>query len=182
MADNYIQNWTEVYKDICETINTEIENVKWQDLWHNQVGFLTDEHSFETPAVFHSFRILNTEDMHEGAQDVTLQIDMYLFYETMLDTNFGAYNQDDALEFLDTITKLHQAFHGKSGKYYSEMRRVGFSAVDTGSAGNLYLQTFKCKMRDLSAVKGFDIHTSSDIEITRENAPIHDLGNDFMIP
>ena len=161
-----LKGWDKLYQELAEKINTNIPAINWVDLWHNQVGFLVEEHPFSAPALFFAFRILSVEDQGEKVQKVTLQIDMYYFYETFLDTFSGAYNEGDALDYLDTLTEVHKLFHGTSGKNYSEMRRTGLSAVDTGSSGNLYLQSFSCAALDTSALIDFNTIVPGEIEFS----------------
>lgn len=145
-----MENWKDLYQELSKALHKECK-VKWIDLWHNQVNFLEEEHPFPSPAIFLSFRIVNTQDLGDLNQKAQVQIDVYYFYETFADTNHGAINQNDALEFLDGITKIHQCLHGSEGQNYSSMRRVGFAPVDTGSAQNLYVQNFTCELVDTSA-------------------------------
>ncbi len=180
MAQLY--GWENLYTELAEKISNNIPEVQWIDLWHNQVGFLTEELPFPTPAVFFSIRMLSAENLGNFAQDANVQIDMYYFYETFLDTYNGAYNKDDALAFLQVVTKLHQLFHGSSGNNYSEMTRIAFAPVDTGSAGNLYRVSFSCKILDESAVKDYDNVIPGDITIEQGEAPFNEIGDDFIIP
>lgn len=169
-----MENFQNLYKEIAETITEKIEGVRWVDLWHNQVSFLEEEHPFPTPSIFLNFRSINTQDLGEKQQEVDLQVDFYLFYETFSDTFRGSFNQQTALEFLGLMDEIHGNFHGTSGENYSSMRRVGFSSVDTGSAGNLYVVNFTCKIQDTSAmkyyedgeVKAFEIGNFDDEEFT----------------
>ena len=89
--------------EMAEKIKENIEGINWIDLWHNQVGFLVEEHPFPTPALFLAFRILSVEDLSEKVQRVQLQIDLFYFYETFLDTYNGAYNETDALDYLNNL-------------------------------------------------------------------------------
>lgn len=157
----------EVYKEICTKITENIPEVKWIDLWHNQVSFLDQEHQFPAPAVFLAFRIISVMDTGNKGQKLVIQVDMYLFYETFADTYNGSWNQDDALDFLDNIGNLHRVFHGSAGATYSNMRRIGMSSVDTGTAQNLYLQPFSCEVIDYGASKEYDTADIEDIEITQ---------------
>lgn len=145
-----MQNWKDLYLELSEKLKKQCK-VKWIDLWHNQVNFLEDEHPFPSPAIFLSFRALNTQDLGDLIQKVPLQVDVYYFYETFADTHQGAINQNDALGFLDGLTKIHKCLHGSEGVNYNSMRRVGFAPVDTGSAQNLYVQNFTCELIDTSA-------------------------------
>lgn len=166
-----LQGWDKLYQELAVKVNTEIPAINWIDLWHNQVGFLVEEHPFPTPALFFAFRILSVEDQSEKVQLVTLQIDMFYFYETFLDTYQGAYNEEDALDYLDILTALHKLFHASSGVNYSEMRRTGLAAVDTGSSGNLYRQTFICNTVDASALKVYESMKPGEIDYKEGEAP-----------
>lgn len=109
-----MQNFKELYKELADKLSG-IESVKWVDLWNSQVYNLESEHPFPAPAVFLAFRGNGTKDLGDKVQDVTMQVDVFLFYETFLDTYLGAYNQADALNFLDTIDDINKILHGSSG-------------------------------------------------------------------
>ncbi|MDR0729921.1 MAG: hypothetical protein LBF19_07370 [Prevotellaceae bacterium] len=76
--------WSEIYKEIAERIAANLPAIRWVDLWHEQVNYLTEELPFPTPAVFIAFYTRGTEDAGEWVQNCNVQIDMYLFYETDL--------------------------------------------------------------------------------------------------
>lgn len=165
-----LQGWGKLYQELALKVKENINGINWIDLWHNQVGFLVEEHPFPAPALFFAFRILSVEDLSEKVQRVEIQIDMYFFYETFLDTFQGAYNETDALDYLDDLTALYKLFHATSGDNYSEMRRTGLTTVDTGSAGNLYKQTFTCSTVDATALNSFEVVVPGDIEYKEGNA------------
>jgi len=178
-----MQNWKDLYKELCTLISEKIPAVKWIDLWHNQVSFLENEHPFPTPAVFLSFRAFKTTDTGEKVQQVRLQLDTYIFYETFADTYKDSWNQDDALGFLDLLNDVYAALHGSSGTNYSEMRRIGFAPVDTGSAGNLYQQIFECVLVDYAAAKNYVDVEINDVQLMKGTKPEEEEGeNLFIIP
>lgn len=158
---------TEAYLEIAERINEKIPEIRWIDLWHNQIGFLKDEHPFPSPAVFLAFRKGNSNDLGLKVQDANVQIDMYLFFETFADTFKGSYNQESALDFLRLLDDLQKHFHGYSGESFSEMSGGPFRPVDTGGAGNLYVRTFSCMQRDYEAMP-----ESTPIEEPEEEQPL----------
>lgn len=162
-----MQNWTELFKELANKINDSMPDIKHIDLWHNQVNFLDTEHPFATPAVFLGFRSDNIQDMGLKVQHVKVQIDVYLFYETFADTYKGSANQDNALEFLQFFDQLFATLHGTDGEQYSSMRRVNFAPVDTGGAGNLYLQTFSCELIDYTAMKEYTEGGFAEAEINQ---------------
>lgn len=145
-----LQNWKDLYSELCNAVEN-VDGIRWQDLWHNQVSFLETEHPFPTPAVFYGFRSRNIEDQGLNTQKVELQIDVYLFYETFADTYDGSSNQSDAFVFLGLLNDINAVLHGSEGSNYSSMRRISFNPVDTGGVGNLYLQTYSAILIDYSA-------------------------------
>lgn len=174
--------WTKAYTEIAKRINDNLTSIQWIDLWHNQAGFLESEHPFPTPAVFLAFRSLgDPEDLGELVQKVNFQVDMYLFYETFLDTYNGAYNQDTALQFLDSQGELYQLFHGFSGASFNNLRRVAFRPVDTGSAGNLYVQSFTGILFDELAKRNHTEQANVKLGIEK-GVPNSTPSNDFIVP
>ena len=163
-----MENWQDLYTELATKIQEKIPEINWIDLWSNQVNFLSSEHPFQTPAVFLSFRSLQTQDLGEKQQEVNLQVDFYLFFETFLDSFHGAYNQQSALDFLKLMDALHGNFHGTAGENYTAMRRVGFNAEDTGGSGNLYRITFSCLLQDTSAMKYYEEVNDLDFEVDKE--------------
>lgn len=162
------QNWTKaLYKELAETITQNIEAIKWLDLWHNQVGFLENEYPFPTPAVFISFRSNQMTDLSQKVQQVRLQIDFYLYFETFADTFSGAFNQDDALDFLDTIDALNKDLHGSNGENYTGMKRISFNPEDTGNAGNLYRVSYECLSSDYTAFVESGEGTFNDLTVEK---------------
>ena len=168
-----MEHWQDLYIELAERISEKLPEIRWIDLWHNQVGFLADEHPFGTPAVFIGFRSAQINDIGELVQIVDLQVDFYLYYETFLDTFQGAYNQQGALEFTKSLDALFGNFHGTSGRNYSSMRRVSFAPIDTGTAGNLYQVTFECKLHDSSAMKYY--------EPTQVHLQVEDEDNKYFV-
>lgn len=151
-----MQNWQELYDELCSILEEKVPAIKWQDLWHNQVNFLSEEHPFPTPAVFYAFRINDTTDAGERTQHVGLQVMIYVFFETFADTYKGSWNKESAMGFLKILNDVYAALHGTSGTNYSEMRRIpGMAPVDTGGSGNLYQLPFYCKLVDYAAMKQY---------------------------
>ena len=93
------------------------------------------------------------QDLGDKLQEMVLQIDCYLFYETFANSFHGSFNQEDALNFIGLLDFINARLHATTGENYSAMRKVGFAPEDTGNAGNLYRITFECIITDASAAK-----------------------------
>lgn len=166
-----MESWSNLYLEMAETLSADLTTeekekygllntiagyedstpVRWIDLWNNQVNFLSEELEFPAPAVFFSYRTMNVVDLGEKAQQITLQIDCFYFYETFANSFQGSFNQEDAVRFLKIMDFINGRFHGTSGTNYNSMRKIGFNPEDTGGSGNLYKIVFECIIRDDSA-------------------------------
>ena len=170
-----MQNTKDLYQELCTLLSEKIPQIKWFDLWHNQVNFLAEEHPFPTPAIFFAFRINDTNDVGEKVQHVGLQIMIYVYYETFADTYKDSWNKESALAFLDILNQLQAALHGTSGENYSEMRRLpGMAPVDAGEAGNLYQLPFYCTLVDYSAMKQWTEGEVTDLTIESGQKPVEE--------
>lgn len=164
-----MEAYTDLYNEIAQRINTKIPEIKWVDLWHEQISFLTEELPFPTPAVFIGLTTNKCDDYSLLIQECDMQVDFYLFFETFSDTYQGAYNQSSAITFLRLLTKLHTCFHGVSGTNYQTMRRVDMRREDSGGAGNLYRISFSFNTVDASAQKEYDETQINEIAIIPDN-------------
>lgn len=161
--------WKDLYKELAEKIQSGLPEIRWIDLWHEQVQFLTDELPFPAPAVFIGFQTLDIQDKGIKEQDCNTQVDFYVFFECFSDTYNGSYNQDSALEFLDSLTRLHVLFHGKSGTNYNTMRRCDLKQEESGGSGNLYRISFNCMVTDESSLVLSEEVAVNEIKIEKGN-------------
>lgn len=166
-----MQNFKDLYTELATLLKSKIPAIRWIDLWHNQVSFLEDEHPFPTPAVFIDFRILQADDVGLRVQQVRMQLDCYVYYETFADTYQGSWNQQSALEFLNLLNDIQATLHASDGTNYSGMRRIGMQPVDTGSAGNTYQVSFECTLVDYAAQLQYDDGAIDEMNISREEIP-----------
>lgn len=174
------QTIPQLYLELIEKIKAKVPEVRWMDLWRNQVNFFDNEAMFSSPAVFFAFDMINPEDMGNKVQQVTLQVSVYYFYETLASTQDGSFNQTSAIAFLDTLSRIYAALHGSSGTYYSGMRRTGQRAIDSPDNGNLYLQTFSCLLVDYAACDEFEETQIGGVIVTDEEIPVQEP-DDFTI-
>ncbi len=173
-----MEAWTYLYKELAERIEDKLPEVKWVDLWHEQVSFLTEELPFPTPAIFIAFNTNKIDDLGKLIQECDMQVDFYLFYETFSDTYQGSFNQTSAINFLKLLTAIHTTFHGVSGANFQTMRRVDMRREDSGGAGNLYRISFSFNIIDNSAEKSFEEKTGDKVQIIKGDFARPDTTND----
>ncbi len=160
-----MQNLEQLYLEHEKIITDNLPEIKHVDLWAEQVSFLAEEHPFKSPAVFFSYRSNAMEDISLKEQRVHLQVDVYYFFETFADTARGSKKQTKALDFLKLLSKINSFFHGTSGVNFEEMRRIGFTPVETGTANLLYLQRYECILLDQGAMVESEHVLVNDVDV-----------------
>lgn len=92
-------------------------------------------------------------------------------------------NQSDAFEFLGLLNDINAILHGSEGNNFSSMRRISFNPVDTGGAGNLYLQTYSAILIDYSAQKAITNAPANPLNdvVVNDNMPIFAAGNGYSL-
>lgn len=166
-----MENLKELYLEHEQRVTDNVAEIKHVDLWSEQVGFLAEEHPFRVPATFFAYRILNADDAGDRTQQLRMQVDVYLFYETFADTKRGGKKQARALGFLDLLTKLNACFHASNGQHFYGMRRTGFNPVETGTANLLYVQRYECTVNDASATVLAESMQFANMEVETEKDP-----------
>lgn len=156
----------ELYQELAATLSS-IEDVKWVDLWHEQIGFLAEEHPFPTPALFIGFSSLEIHKYGKGYQRILMQVDVYVFHESFLDTFQGAYNQNDALYYMLLMDKVNVKLHGKDGETHKNMERIGFDRMESGGAGTLYKISFTCWVLDTLTVPEVVEEEYTDVRVSK---------------
>lgn len=176
-----MQNVKDLYIELATTLSTKIPAIKWIDLWHNQVNFLSEEHPFPTPAVFLNFRILQADDTGLRVQKLRMQVDCFVYYETFADTYHQSWNQSTALDFLNLLNDIQATLHASDGQNYSAMRRTGLNPVDTGDAGNTYQLSFECTLMDYAAQIQWQDTEVNGVELQKENIPLQQPEKDEYV-
>lgn len=147
----FIENIPDDYADLRERLEA-LPDFQHIDLWHEQVDYLSEEHPFQTPAIFFEFNTLEIDDAGELMQNANLQVDMHIFWETFSDTYEGATMQEEALQYLDLLLLVGLMFHGRNGKNFHQMRRSGTNREESGGSGNLYRVSFQTNVSEFSGL------------------------------
>ena len=159
---------------------SEIEQVKWIDLWTNQVNFLDTELPFPAPAIFLAFRSESMSELSNLQQDVDMSVAVYVYYETFADSFHESFNQSTALEFSDMLIEVHTKIHGSTGTSYSNMNRISLQPIDVIGAGILYQMIFTCNTIDKTASPEC-AETTSDLTILNEAGPYTPPQNIYIL-
>ncbi|HXU28143.1 MAG TPA: hypothetical protein VN698_13010 [Bacteroidia bacterium] len=174
------QDWIEAYKELCTLIKAKVTEVKYTDLWYQQIDFEQKEYPFPRHSVFFEFFCDRTETIGGGAQDMYTSISVYHVFYTYSDTFDEATNQATAFEFGDVIRKINNSLQGTEGVNFSSLNRTGFKRYPADSYLVCYCQTYNTIIRDYSGVKSYDTSKSLNdipVNVQVQNQPTEPTGD-----
>ncbi len=152
--DAALQDWGEAYKDLCALLRAKVPELKHIDLYYGQEQMIDGDGNwlpFQSPSVFIQFQATGVNDLGDLAQELLMDITIYLYVETVQDTNDASIGQARALQFIGLMRKLHQALHNASSDHFGPLSRVGLSRAEAPPYVQMYGQVYRCVMIDNSA-------------------------------
>lgn len=155
-----------LYNELAGILSA-VEGVRWVDLWHEQVGFLAEEHPFPAPALFLGFQSLGMESYPGGVQVIPTQVDVYVFHETFADSYAGSANQTNALAFMEMVDAVQAALHGRDGQHFKTLERIAYQRMESGGSGILYRISYSCHLVDAGAVGETSVEEYVDVRVRK---------------
>jgi len=152
---NATQDWIAAAQEIMELMASNIPEIKFIDLWAEQVFTPEDEYPFPTPAAFLEFNVNNIDDVGENVQDLNTHITVYLLYLPTGDTHQGSTGNGDLELFGGLLRDIYRLFQGQGGENFSQAIRISLKREKAAPYEWVYSQTFSCLIRDYGAVKEF---------------------------
>ncbi|MCW5900476.1 MAG: DUF1566 domain-containing protein [Flavobacteriales bacterium] len=153
-VDPIFQDWGEAYKELCELIKAKVPEIKHVDLYYGQDQVIDSDGKwlpFRAPAVFLDFQAAQVNDVGDLAQQLEMDVTVWVATETVQDTTHGSAGQRRAMQFVGLMRKLHVALHNASGEHYSPLSRVGMQRkADAPPYMYMYGQTYRCIIHDNS--------------------------------
>lgn len=154
---NEKQDWTKAYQQIAAIILTQVPEIKHVDLYYGQERIVDEDGNwmpFKAPACFLQFDLV-AEDLGELRQQLTVDIKVYVAFETVQDTNQGSLGQARALQFGELMRKLHQVLHNTSGDDFGPLSRVAMAREEGPPFWYYYSQTFRAVLLDYGATRNW---------------------------
>jgi hypothetical protein len=177
---NANQNWAEALKEISSIIRG-IDDIRFVDLWADQVNDPQEEYPFPFPAAFLELTTSDNEDLGENIQDLSTHVKIYLLYIPVYDTHREE-NSHDLDVFGELLKKIYQALQGVAGDNFSQATRISGPSKEKAQPYEwLYSQTFRTIIRDYSAAKEYKEGELGDITVSMGSKPVEE-DNIYEIP
>jgi hypothetical protein len=149
------------YQHLCTYLQEKFVNgpedepvpvLKFIDLWNEQPNFPEMAEGYDYPALFVEYNANNLADLGKLSQEVKLQCSLYLCHVNYDDSFHQASAQEQALEYLHMLGRLHELLHGYSHPLTGTLRRVGMGKVGVQTNVIVYRLDFESSLIDDSGL------------------------------
>lgn len=171
------QDWLAAYTELCEVINnpTDAEKgmpeVKHIDLWHEQIDYEADEYPFPDDSIFLEFNTSGIATTGLKVQDLDMIITFFYVFDTLSDSYHKSDNKEMALSFGTGLMRLHKLMQGRAGLNFSSLDRIALRRVPAPQYLMVYAQSYRCIIRDQSAMDEYTDGTITGSTISNVTAP-----------
>lgn len=156
----------QLFMAIVERLKERVKEVKFIDLWNEQIAVIQTGSTWPLPAVFIEFEPYDVHQQGNRVRMATVNIRLHIV------TRSVAHNGSDdkkrmaqALEIFDLIEKVDAAINGLAGDCFSSFMLIN-SATNHNHAELIEsIETFTTRITDTSAARQHAPYVLTDAEI-----------------
>lgn len=109
----------QIFQAIAQRITERVDNVKFIDLWNNNVTALAGGAVWPTPAIFVEFEEIEWGQLGNAARAADVGVRLHIVTRAVLTNGHTDKRQDEALAYLDLIDHVNAAMQGLGGENFS---------------------------------------------------------------
>ena len=106
----------QIFLAICARLSDQVPDVRFIDLWNNNVQPLNGGATFPLPAVFVEFETIEWRQQNTGARRGDVAVRLHIVTRSMPTHGHTDPNLDASLAFLDLIERIGTAMRGLRGE------------------------------------------------------------------
>ena len=109
----------QIFQAICARLDERVPEIKFMDLWNNNVQTLNGGATWPLPAVFVEFEAIEWRQQNNGARRGDVAVRLHLVTRTVSTHGTTDPKMSDALLFFDLIDQMNAAMQGLRGDNFS---------------------------------------------------------------
>ncbi|HRY33412.1 MAG TPA: hypothetical protein P5531_10640 [Bacteroidales bacterium] len=174
---NADQDWVAAYIEIAGLIIENIPEIKFVDLWAQQVDSPENEYPFPVPAAFIEVNSDKIDDLAVNAQAMNMEIRIYLLFIPSEASHEGATGHVDISKFGEILRKIYRLLQGKAGDNFGQCTRIALTREQAPPYEWLYSQTFTTMILDYSAQKAYEEGELEEVQPEEGGIPEYSQDN-----
>ncbi len=109
----------QIFQAICTRINERVSDIKFIDLWNENIQTINGGAVFPLPAIFVEFETIEWRQQNNGARRGDIAVRLHLVTRQPATHGHKDSKMPEALAFLDLIDKINAAIQGLRGDNFS---------------------------------------------------------------
>ena len=108
-----------IYKAICERLTAQVPDIKYLDLWNNNIASLSGGAVWPRPAVFIEFETIEWKQLQNRARMADIAVRLHVVTDAVSYNGSTDEKQDTALTFFDLLNRINSAMQGLRGENFA---------------------------------------------------------------
>lgn len=143
----------------------EISQIKYIDLWNNNIEMLTSGAVWPRPAVFIEFETVEWKQQQRGARRGDFAIRLHIVTDAVTYNGSDDQRQNAALEYLDLIDEINKSMQGLRGENFAGFM-LTTSATNHDHAELIEnVERYITSVQDITAMPPINIAPISNIKL-----------------
>lgn len=113
-----------IYLAVIERLKEKIPEIKYFDLWNQNVEFIEEESVWDRPAVFIEFLPIDWKAFGGGIQQADIVFNLHVVTDYNAPSHDGSEYQAESLYAYDLLDRIHLSLHRMRGEHYNSCRRL----------------------------------------------------------
>lgn len=109
----------QIFQAICARLKERVPEIRFMDLWNNNIQMLNGGAVWPLPAVFVEFETIEWRQQGNGARRGDVAVRLHIVTRAVATHGTDDPKQSDALGFLDLIDRVNAAMQGLRGENFS---------------------------------------------------------------
>ncbi len=155
----------EIFQAIANTVTQKVTDIKYIDLWNEQLAETTSSTAFPTPSLFVEFEQFEYNQNANHVTQADIGIRIHVITRTVLANGTTDRRMEAALGFLDLIDSVNRALCSLAGEHFSTLMHTT-SATNHNHAELIEsIERYVTRGLDTSAIRQAERIRLTDIEI-----------------
>lgn len=157
----------EIFQAIADRIAQKVPDIKYIDLWNEQLAELQSATAFPTPSLFVEFEQFEYNQNANHVTQADIGIRIHVITRTILPAGSSLRNRiaENTLQFLDLLDEVNRALASLSGEHFSTLMHTT-SATNHNHAELIEsIERYVTRGLDTSAIRQAERIRLTDMEI-----------------
>jgi len=155
----------QLFLAIVERLKERVKEVKFIDIWNEQIAVIQTGSTWPLPAVFIEFEPYDVHQQANRVRTANVSIRLHIVTRAVAHNGSDDKRMAQALGIFDTIEHVTAAINGLAGDYFSSFMLIN-SATNHNHAELIEsIETFVTRVTDTSAARKHAPYVLTDAEI-----------------